>query len=71
VTERNIYVKIIFKSEERIVEMEEGSSVENLLRSLHLYVDAHIITRSNRPLPLTYRLNDGEELTIIQVASGG
>ena len=64
-------VKVRHKSEEKVVEVDEGSGVEDLLRSLSLYVDAHIVTSSNRPLPLTHRLHDGDEVSIIQVASGG
>jgi sulfur carrier protein ThiS len=71
VTEGRIRVKAIFKGEERALELDEGSSVEDMLRSLHLYIDAHIVTIHNHPVPSTYVLREGEELKIIQVASGG
>jgi sulfur carrier protein ThiS len=70
-TEGRIRIKVIYKGEEQILEFDEGSSVEELLRSLHLYIDAHIVTIANRPVPSTHELHDGEELKIIQVASGG
>jgi sulfur carrier protein ThiS len=71
VSERKIKLKVTYKGEARMLEVDEGSSVEDLLRSLRLYLDAHIVTSLNRPLPLTNLLHDGQELTIIQVASGG
>ena len=69
--EGKIKIKVVYKSNDKLVEVDEDSSVEDLLRSLNLFVDAHIVTSSNRPLPITHRLHDGEELVIIQVASGG
>jgi sulfur carrier protein ThiS len=71
VPEGKIRIKVAYKSNDKLVEVDESSSVEDLLRSLNLFVDAHIVTSSNRPLPITHRLHDGEELVIIQVASGG
>jgi sulfur carrier protein ThiS len=71
VPEGKITVKVGYKSNNKSVEVDEGSNIEDLLRSLHLFVDAHIVTSSSRPLPLTHQLHEGEELVIIQVASGG
>ena len=71
VTGRRISVKVVYEAKPRSVELEEGSTVEDLLRALHLYLDSHLVTNSNRPLPITCVLRDGEELKIIQVASGG
>jgi sulfur carrier protein ThiS len=71
VVEGKIKVKVTHKSVANIIEVDESSSVEDLLRSLNLFVDAHIVTSSNRPLPITHRLYEGEDLFIIQVASGG
>jgi len=71
VVEGKIKVKVTHKSVAKIIEVDESSSVEDLLRALHLFVDAHLVTSSNRPLPITHKLQEGEELTIIQVASGG
>ncbi len=71
VTERRIRVKATYKGEKLELKFEEGSSVEDMLHSLHLYIDAHIVTILNHPVPSTHVLRDGEELKIIQVASGG
>ena len=70
--EGKIKVKVTHKSVAKIIEVDESSSVEDLLRALHLFVDAHlVISSSNLPLPITHQLHEGEELVIIQVASGG
>ena len=69
--ERRIEVEVTYKGERRMLKIDDDSTVEDLLRSLHLYVDAHIVTALNRPLPLTHRLQGGERITVIQVASGG
>jgi len=66
-----IKVEATYKGEKRILLFAKGSNVEDVLRSLHLYIDAHIVTISNHPVPSTHKLREGEELKIIQVASGG
>jgi sulfur carrier protein ThiS len=71
VSERKLKLHVSFKGEVRMIEVDEGSNVEDLLRTLRLYVDAHIVMSLNRPLPLTNLLHDEQELKIIQVASGG
>ncbi|QLH75763.1 MAG: hypothetical protein HPY73_09130 [Methanomassiliicoccales archaeon] len=52
-------------------ELADGSTVEDLLRKMGLYPDAHIVLRGKVPVPITERLVDSEELRVIKVASGG
>jgi sulfur carrier protein ThiS len=66
-----IVVKIAFNKETRSLEMPSGSSVEDVLRTMDLYPDAHIVLRGKVPVPITERLKDQEEFRIIKVASGG
>jgi sulfur carrier protein ThiS len=66
-----IELKVAYKGEEKALQLDEGSTVEDLLRSLRLYIDAHIVMSGNRALPSTDQLHNGQELRIIQVASGG
>jgi sulfur carrier protein ThiS len=47
------------------------ATIEDLLRKLQLYPDAHIVLRGKTPVPLSDRPHDGDELRIIKVASGG
>lgn len=59
------------KSEERILEMAEGSTGMELLEKLNLPYDAHILTRDEVPIPLDGKLVDGDRIRIISVVSGG
>ncbi|MFA5313091.1 MAG: hypothetical protein WC375_07250 [Methanomassiliicoccales archaeon] len=66
-----IIVKVAFNKVMRSLEMPSGSCVEDVLRSMGLYPDAHIVLRGRVPVPITEKLKDQEELKIIKVASGG
>jgi len=55
----------------KTAEVPAGSTGENLLQSLGLAVDAHILVRGDVPIPVDEPLRDGERLTVIAVASGG
>ena len=46
-------------------------TIEDLLRQLGLFPDAHIVMIGARPVPLTYVLVEGDLLRILKVASGG
>ncbi len=49
----------------------EGSTVEDLLSQMNLHPDAYIVTKDSKPVPITRRLEDGERLKLVKVASGG
>lgn len=51
--------------------LPEGSTVEDLLSQMNLHPDAYIVTKDSKPVPITRRLEDGERLKLIKVASGG
>lgn len=51
--------------------LPEGSTVEDLLKKNKLHPDAYIVTKDSKPVPITKRLEDGEKLKLIKVASGG
>lgn len=53
------------------VQFQKGASVEDVLRSMGLYPDAHIVLRGRTPVPMTEIVTDGEQLRVIKVASGG
>jgi len=57
--------------EPRELRLPDGSTVENMLDSLGLYPDAHIVVRGKVPVPLGTPLMDGDRLRVIKVASGG
>ena len=52
-------------------ELPEGASGVDLLRSLGLAPDAHILVRGDVPIPIDEPLRDGERVRVISVVSGG
>ena len=59
------------RKETRVVELEEGSTVEDLIRKLELYPDAWIALRGNDPLPSDEELAEGDDIKLVSVVSGG
>ena len=66
-----IKAKISRTKETRKINVETGSTVEYLLKKIKLKPDTLIVMSNNEPIPVDDVLNEGQELTIIQVASGG
>jgi sulfur carrier protein ThiS len=66
-----IKAKILKTKETRKINIEAGSTVEYLLKKIKLKPDTLIVMSDNKPIPIDDVLNDDQELTIIQVASGG
>jgi sulfur carrier protein len=56
---------------QKVLQLPEGSTVEQMLDSLNLYPDAHIVVRGKTPVPLDSPLVQGDQLRIVKVASGG
>jgi len=59
------------RKETRCIKLKKGSSVEQAIRALGLYPDQWIPVRNDEPLPLDEKLEDGDELKLISVVSGG
>jgi len=53
------------------VDLPEGASGYDLMKSLQLAPDAHILVRGDVPIPVDEKLKDGERLRVISVVSGG
>ena len=66
-----IKVKLLRTKETKKIYLETGSSVDHLLKKIKLKPDTLIVISNNKPIPVDDILNGGQELTIIQVASGG
>ena len=66
-----IKVKLSRINKTKEVNLEKGSTIEDLLRKINLKPDTLIVMNKDKPVPIDDTLNDGQELTIIQVASGG
>jgi len=66
-----IKAKISRTKEARKINVEKGSTVGYLLKKIKLNPDMLIVMSGNRPIPVDDVLSEGQELTIIEVSSGG
>lgn len=66
-----IHVKILPKNVTDEIDIKSGSKMYDLLKKINLKPDNIIILRDNTPVPVDDILTNEQELTIIQVASGG
>ena len=51
--------------------MKKGSKVINILERLDIKPDTTIVMKNKSPIPIDDDLNEGDDLTIILVSSGG
>ena len=66
-----IRVKLIPQNTIQEVDVKKGSTVIDLLRTIHRRPDSVIVLKNKTPLPVDDVIPDDQELSIIQVASGG
>ena len=59
------------RKESKKIELEKGATVEAAIRAIGLLPDSWIPVRGGEPVPLDERLEDGDELKLISVVSGG
>ena len=66
-----ISVKLSRSDKIKKINIDNNSTVLNLLNKLDLKPDTVIVMRNNTPIPIDEILDDDQFLSIIQVASGG
>jgi len=66
-----ITVKLSRTKETKEIHLEIESTVNDLLRKMNLKPDTLIVMSDNVPIPIDNALKEGQEVTIIQVSSGG
>ena len=66
-----IKVKLTRTNEKKEIELNTGSTVEDVLKKFNLKPDTVIVMNKNKPIPIDDEIKDEEELTILQVSSGG
>jgi len=66
-----ITAKILRTNNTKKIDLKSGATVNNLLEKLKLKPDTLIVMKDNSPIPIDDKLDDGDELTIILVSSGG
>ena len=67
----NITVNISRENKKKTIELSKNAIVQDVLEKINLKPDTIVIMKENKPIPIDEELKDGEELTIIQVSSGG
>jgi len=55
----------------RSLTVKKGSTSQEVFRALDLPPDSFIVLRQGKPIPLNERINEGEVLKLVRVASGG
>jgi sulfur carrier protein ThiS len=67
----NITIKISRTNEIKTINLTPGSTVQDVLTKINMKPDTLIVINKNSPIPIDQELKNGEELTILQVSSGG
>lgn len=67
----SIGVTLSRTKETKEIQFEKGLKIENVLKKLNLKPDTIIVLHKNKPVPIDEEIKDGQELTILQVSSGG
>jgi len=66
-----IKVKLSRSNEKMEIQLEKKSIIDDLLKKLNLRPDTVVVMNKDKPIPIDDVLTDGQELTILQVSSGG
>jgi sulfur carrier protein ThiS len=66
-----IKIKLSRTKETKKIEIDIGSTVEDVLKKINLKPDTVIAMAKGKPIPIDDSLKENQELTIIQVSSGG
>jgi sulfur carrier protein ThiS len=66
-----IRVKLIPQNTYQEIDIKKGSTIIDLLQIIHQRSDGVIVLRNKTPLPVDDLIPDNQELSILQVASGG
>jgi sulfur carrier protein ThiS len=66
-----VKARTVPKGEEAQLELPEGATAAHLVRELGLPTVACIVIRGDRPIPIDEPLEEGDDLEVVYVASGG
>jgi len=66
-----IKIKLSRTNETKEIELQKGSTVNEVLKKINLKPDTIIVINNDKPVPVDEKVEDGQEFTIIQVSSGG
>ena len=66
-----ITIKISRNNEIKTIDLEKGSKIQDVLTKINMKPDTLIVMNKNKPIPIDDEAKEGDELTILQVSSGG
>ena len=66
-----IKIKLSRTNETKELTTEEGTTINDVLKKINLKPDTIIVMNKDKPIPIDDEIKDEQELTIIQVSSGG
>lgn len=62
---------VTLKRKEQVYTIEAGVTLEQALRELGILPETVLAVRDGKIVPLSHRLEEGEELELVDVISGG
>jgi sulfur carrier protein ThiS len=66
-----ISIKLSRTNQEKELNLNKGSTVQDILKKIDIKPDTVIVMNKNRPIPIDEKIRENDQLTIIQVSSGG
>lgn len=66
-----ISIKLSRNNQEKELNLNKGSTVQDILKKIDIKPDTVIVMNKNRPIPIDEKIRENDQLTIIQVSSGG
>jgi len=66
-----IRVKLKRSGEKKEINIDSNATVQSILKKLDIKPDTVIVMYNDKPIPVDETLKDNQELTILQVSSGG
>ena len=66
-----IRVKISRTNEIKEIDLESGSTINDILKIINLKPDTVVVMNKDKPIPIDEKIPKDNDITIIQVSSGG
>ena len=66
-----ITIKMQRTQEIKKIKIDDNSTVEDILKKIDVKPDTVIVMHKNKPVPIDDTLKEGQEIDILEVASGG
>jgi sulfur carrier protein ThiS len=66
-----IQVTISRTNEKKNYQIPDKSTAESLLKKLEVKPDTVLVISDNKPIPIDTKLKNNQEISILQVSSGG